>query len=167
MAAVAREFRHERIDILAVCGGDGSFFRTLTAIVRAYEGDPLPFFLPLRAGSMNTIARSVGCRRGRPERVLTDAVADYRAGRPFETTERHLLVVNEHDMGFMVEPVRSSPFCGSITVPRGVARGRRRAWSGAWRCPRSPARRCRAGCSRRPKRTSNATVNGFPAGAST
>src|SRR5262249_62264653 len=102
MAAVAREFRHERIDILAVCGGDGSFFRTLTAIVRAYAGDPLPHFLPLRAGSMNTIARSVGCRRGSPERVLADTVVDYRAGRPFETTERHLMVVNQQDLGFMV-----------------------------------------------------------------
>jgi diacylglycerol kinase family enzyme len=100
--AVAREFHRQRIDVLAVCGGDGSFFRTLTAIVRAYGSDPLPRFLPLRAGSMNTIARSVGCRRGSPERVLADTVADYRAGRPFETTERHLMVVNQEDLGFMV-----------------------------------------------------------------
>jgi diacylglycerol kinase family enzyme len=98
---VAREFHRQRIDVLAVCGGDGSFFRTLTAIVRAYGSDPLPHFLPLRAGSMNTIARSVGCRHGSPERVLTDAVADYRAGRPFETTERHLIIVNGQDLGFM------------------------------------------------------------------
>jgi len=102
MEVVAREFRSRGIDILAVCGGDGSFFRTLSAMVRAYGRDPLPLFLPLRAGSMNTIARSVGCRRGSPERVLKHVVADYRAVRPFEQTERHLIQVNDEHFGFMV-----------------------------------------------------------------
>ncbi len=102
MEELAREFRRRSIDILAVCGGDGSFSRTLSAMVRAYGADPLPQFLPLRAGSMNTIARSVGCRRGSPERVLAHAVADHRAGRPFEVTERHLIQVNGEHFGFMV-----------------------------------------------------------------
>jgi diacylglycerol kinase family enzyme len=102
MEQLAHEFRQRRIDILAVCGGDGSFFRTLSAMVRAYGNEPLPQFLPLRAGSMNTIARSVGCRRGRPERVLAHTVADYRAGRPFEVTERHLIQVNGEHFGFMI-----------------------------------------------------------------
>jgi diacylglycerol kinase (ATP) len=102
MEEVAREFRQQAIDILAICGGDGSFFHTLSAMVRAYGAEPLPRFLPLRAGSMNTLARSVGCRRGRPERVLAHAVADYRAGRPFEFTERHLIAVNGEHYGFMV-----------------------------------------------------------------
>jgi diacylglycerol kinase family enzyme len=102
MEELAHEFHARAIDILAVCGGDGSFFRTLSAIVRAYAGDPLPQFLPLRAGSMNTIARSVGCRRGSPERVLAHTVSDYRAGRPFELTERHLIQVNGTHFGFMV-----------------------------------------------------------------
>ena len=99
---LAQELRQRAIDILAVCGGDGSFFRTLSAMVRAYGSEPLPQFLPLRAGSMNTIARSVGCRRGSPERVLAHTVADYRAGRPFEVTERHLIQVNGEHFGFMV-----------------------------------------------------------------
>lgn len=98
----AREFHRRGIDLLAVCGGDGSFFRALSALVRAYGADPLPLFLPLRAGSMNTIARSVGCRRGSPERVLAHVAADYRAGRPFEQTERHLIEVNGEHFGFMV-----------------------------------------------------------------
>ncbi len=102
MEEVAREFRAHDIDILAICGGDGSFFRTLSAMVRAYGSEALPRFLPLRAGSMNTIARSVGCVHGSPERVLAHTVADYRAGRPFEVTERHLLSVDGHEFGFMV-----------------------------------------------------------------
>ena len=102
MEELAHGFRERRIDILAVCGGDGSFFRTLSAVVRAYGSEPLPWFLPLRAGSMNTIARSVGCRRGTPERVLVHTLSDYRAGCPFELTERHLLQVNGEHFGFMV-----------------------------------------------------------------
>ena len=102
MEEVARELRARHIDILAVCGGDGSFFRTLSAVVRAYEGEPLPHFLPLRAGTMNTIARSLQWRRGSPEQALERTVADYRAGRPFETTERHLIAVDGQHFGFMV-----------------------------------------------------------------
>jgi diacylglycerol kinase (ATP) len=97
---VAREFRDRGIDAVAICGGDGSFFHTLSAIVREYGDQPLPPFLPLRAGSMNTIARSVGCRHGSPERVLSHAVGSYRLGRPFETTERHLLNVGDQHFGF-------------------------------------------------------------------
>ena len=99
---LAHEFHRRRIDILAICGGDGSFFRALSAVVRAYGDTPLPRFLPLRAGSMNTIARSVGCRHGSPERVLASAVDDYRAGRPFELTERQLIQVDGRHHGFMI-----------------------------------------------------------------
>jgi len=98
--AVVQEFREREIDVLAICGGDGSFFHTLSSLVRCYGGRDLPLFLPLRAGSMNTIARSVGCRHGTPERVLTHAASDYRLGRPFETTERHLLGVDGRYFGF-------------------------------------------------------------------
>src|SRR5438128_2407844 len=32
----AADFRRQRIGILAVCGGDGSFFRALSALIQAY-----------------------------------------------------------------------------------------------------------------------------------
>jgi len=102
MEALAQDLRARAIDVLAICGGDGSFFHTLSAMVRAYGAAPLPHFLPLRAGSMNTLARSVGWRRGSPERVLARTLADYRAGRPFTLTERHLIDVNGTHHGFMV-----------------------------------------------------------------
>ena len=102
LEVLAHELREQSVDVVAVCGGDGSFFRALSALVRVYGDLPLPLFLPLRAGSMNTIARSVGCRYGSPERILAHAVADYRANRPFETTERHLIRVAGRHYGFMV-----------------------------------------------------------------
>ncbi len=95
-------FRDRQIEVLAICGGDGSFFRILSALVNAYGDRPLPMVLPLRAGSMNTVARSVGCRHGSPERVLSAVIADHRAGRPFELTERQLIRIGTSQYGFMV-----------------------------------------------------------------
>ncbi len=100
--AVAREFARDRIDILAVCGGDGSHFRTLSAMRRAYGDAELPLFLPLRAGTMNYIARSIGCMRGGPEHVLAHVTHDYRHGRTHDMVERHLLVVNDEHAGFVI-----------------------------------------------------------------
>lgn len=99
---VARDLRRRGIDVLAICGGDGSFFRTLSAMVRVYDGAPLPRFLPLRAGSMNTIARAVGCRRGRPEAVLAAVLDDLRQGRSLDVAQYHLIRVNEDHYGFLV-----------------------------------------------------------------
>ncbi len=98
---VLRQFERRGVSILAVCGGDGSFFRTLSSAARIYGTDRLPRFLPLRAGSMNTIARSVGCRSGSPEKVLAQIVADLRAGRELDLTESQLICVNGDELGFM------------------------------------------------------------------
>lgn len=99
---VVREFAAARIDILAVCGGDGTHFRTLSALRRVYGEGGLPHFLPLRAGTMNYIARSIGCMRGGPEHVLAHVVRDYRHGRTHDLVERDLLIVNEEHAGFVV-----------------------------------------------------------------
>jgi diacylglycerol kinase family enzyme len=98
---VARQLRRAEVRVLAICGGDGSFFRTLSAMVRAYDGEPLPCFLPLRAGSMNTIARAVGCRRGTPAAVLARVLEDHAAGRPFDVAAHDLIRVNQKHYGFI------------------------------------------------------------------
>lgn len=128
---VAREFAAAKIDILAVCGGDGSHFRTLSAMRRAYPNGELPLFLPLRAGTMNYIARSIGCMRGGPEHVLGHVVHDYRHGRTHEVVERHLLVVNGEHAGFVfgcgvivnyLNLYYSEPKPGPVTATRLLAR---------------------------------------------
>jgi len=98
----AREFRDRGIDILGLCGGDGSFFRALSAVAEVYGPDPLPVFLPLRAGTMNTVARGVGAPRGRPERVVERLVGQRRRGEALPTSARQLLRVNGTLLGFMV-----------------------------------------------------------------
>ena len=99
---VAREFRDRETEILAICGGDGSYHCTLSGFRRVYGDQPLPLLLPLRAGTINYVANSTGGRRGRPEHVLARVVHDYRRGRVYETIERDLLRVNGADHGFLL-----------------------------------------------------------------
>jgi len=97
---VVGELARSEVGILAVCGGDGSHFRTLSAWRRARPGGPWPLFLPLRAGTMNYIARSIGCMPGRPETVLAHVLRDHRQGQVHDVVERHLLIVNDEHAGF-------------------------------------------------------------------
>jgi diacylglycerol kinase (ATP) len=99
---VAREFRDRGTEILAICGGDGSYHCTLTGFRAVYGAAPLPLLLPLRAGTINYIAKATGGRRGRPEHVLARVVRDYRRGHNYETTERDLLRVNGVEYGFVL-----------------------------------------------------------------
>jgi diacylglycerol kinase (ATP) len=99
---VAAECRERSVDVLGVCGGDGTLARTLSALVRVYGSDALPSIVPLRAGTMNTVARAMGCPAWQPERMLAEIVATYRSGRPLDATEHQLAQVNAHDYGFMV-----------------------------------------------------------------
>ncbi len=101
LADVARECQAQRVDLLGVCGGDGTLARTLTALVRAYGADALPCILPLRAGTMNTVARAMGCSAWHPERMLAEVVAESRRGT-LEHTEHQLLSINGGQFGFMV-----------------------------------------------------------------
>ena len=99
---VAREFRDRGTEILAVCGGDGSYHCTLTGFRAVYKDAPLPMLLPLRAGTINYLADAIGGRRGKPEQVLARVVRDHRKGRTHETVERDLLRVNGREHGFLL-----------------------------------------------------------------
>ena len=97
----ARAIRANGREIFAVCGGDGSYFHTLSALIHEYGSVPLPMFLPLRAGTMNTMIRSIGGRWSRPERMLAHVMTDYRRGHTHEVVERHVLAVAGRYYGFM------------------------------------------------------------------
>jgi diacylglycerol kinase family enzyme len=99
---IARACRQSEVDILAVCGGDGTYTRTLSALHQVYVDRPLPTFLPLRAGTMNTVARAVGSPAWQPERMLAQIVAEYRQGQPLASMEHQLLCINGKFLGFMV-----------------------------------------------------------------
>ncbi|HUI26602.1 MAG TPA: diacylglycerol kinase family protein [Candidatus Kryptonia bacterium] len=96
-----RAIRSQQRDIVAVCGGDGSYFHALSTLIREYDCANLPLFLPLRAGTMNTMIRSIGGRWRRPERMLAHVMTDYRRGHTHEVVERHVLAVAGEHYGFM------------------------------------------------------------------
>ena len=98
LAEVAAESRRRSVDLVAVCGGDGTVARTVSALVREYGAQPLPGILPLRAGTMNTVARAMGCPAWRPERMLAQVVAGYRSGGTLDSTQHQLLRVNRHGL---------------------------------------------------------------------
>lgn len=97
----ARELARLDIDVLGVCGGDGSFFRSLSACLPEFTARPLPFFLPLPAGSMNTIATSLGWRR-RPLEDMVTSIARCDDVRSLVPVEREVIRVNGVHYGFMV-----------------------------------------------------------------
>jgi len=99
---VAAECRNRGVELLGVCGGDGTLARTLSALVRVYGADALPAIVPLRAGTMNTVARAMGCPRWEPERMLAEIAATYRRGGALDATEHQLVRVNGGDYGFMI-----------------------------------------------------------------
>jgi diacylglycerol kinase family enzyme len=92
LARALEAFRAARIDLLGVNGGDGTTHYVLTALARAWPGEPLPRLALLRGGAMNTVAHGNGVH-GRPERILREVLARRRHGEPLRTVERDLLRV--------------------------------------------------------------------------
>jgi diacylglycerol kinase family enzyme len=90
---VAEDFRKLDIDVLGISGGDGTNGTTITGFLDVYKGNALPQIAFLRGGTMNTVANSVGVRRGRPEGLLERLCRDYvaRAARPLANVERHVM----------------------------------------------------------------------------
>ena len=90
---IAEDFRREDIDVLAISGGDGTNHVTLTGFIDVYGGATMPQVALLRGGTMNTVANSVGVRRGKPEGLLGRLLRDYaqRASAPLENVERRVM----------------------------------------------------------------------------
>lgn len=57
---LAREFAKTRPDIVAFCGGDGTFMAGVSALHTAYEGSPLPELAFVPAGTVATVVRNWG-----------------------------------------------------------------------------------------------------------
>lgn len=92
---IAEDFHRDRIDVLAISGGDGTNHVTLTGFIDVYGGSTMPQVALLRGGTMNTVANSVGMRHGRPEGLLGRLLREYAQGAsmPLENVERHVMRV--------------------------------------------------------------------------
>ncbi|MCS6799369.1 MAG: diacylglycerol kinase [Myxococcota bacterium] len=90
---VAVEARARGSAIVAVSGGDGTLGLAVGALEQAWAGEPLPPLVPLRGGTMNTIAHATGVPRGRPEALLAALVRALERGQPLRTTRRRTMDV--------------------------------------------------------------------------
>jgi len=105
---IAEDFREVDIDVLAISGGDGTNHVTLTGFLDVYGGATMPQVALLRGGTMNTVANSVGVRRGKPDGLLGRLVRDYaqRGALELENVQRHVMRIaprsgGKPDYGFL------------------------------------------------------------------
>ena len=90
---IAEDFKALSIDVLGISGGDGTNHVTITGFLNVYGARALPQLAFLRGGTMNTVANSVGIRRGKPEGLLGKLIRDYarRAVQPLANVERRVM----------------------------------------------------------------------------
>jgi diacylglycerol kinase (ATP) len=137
---IAEDFRKSDIEVLAISGGDGTNHVTLTGFLDVYGGATMPQVALLRGGTMNTVANSVGVRRGKPEGLLGRLVRDYalRGALELENVERHVMRISAGNAervdcgflfgtgvvhGFLAEYYRDgepSPLAALKTLGRGI-----------------------------------------------
>lgn len=73
----AAEIRARDPGLIAICGGDGTYQKTLSALLRAYGPHPLPVLLPLAGGTFNALNVNLGLR-GDAVKMLAGAMARIR-----------------------------------------------------------------------------------------
>jgi diacylglycerol kinase (ATP) len=90
---IAEDFKALSIDVLGISGGDGTNHVTITGFLNVYGARALPQLAFLRGGTMNTVANSVGIRRGKPEGLLGRLIRAYahRALEPLANVERRVM----------------------------------------------------------------------------
>jgi diacylglycerol kinase family enzyme len=83
------------VDLVAICGGDGTGQIVLTMLHDRYRaaGKSAPAVVLLRGGTMNTVARNLAIE-GTPESILASLIARIEAGTPLPSVQQPLVVVN-------------------------------------------------------------------------
>lgn len=110
------EFASEGVELLVLCGGDGTVHHALTAMFAHGEKRWRPLVAPVRCGRTNMIALDVGARRD-PVRALRDVLQAAREGRlDGRVVERPLLEV---DLG-PTDGVRHAMFFGAGVLHRAI-----------------------------------------------
>lgn len=97
--AFLRDACASKIDVLGICGGDGTQHLALTRALPIWGDAPLPRILPLRGGTMNTVSTSVGVSRRSPETLLRRFLHRATAGTT-RTATRTAALIGPH-VGFL------------------------------------------------------------------
>lgn len=87
--------REKEVDVLGLCGGDGTFSLTLSKYFSLVGTESLPRMLFLRGGTMNAILSHFNCRTA-PKKTLRMLVEKKEQGDPWETVRVDMIRVNDH-----------------------------------------------------------------------
>jgi diacylglycerol kinase family enzyme len=82
-------------DVIALCGGDGSYFRAFTILDRRLGESAWPLVLPLPAGTINNLTHAIRSHRMTPESLLAEVVADRVRGIAHEVADCDLFSVTD------------------------------------------------------------------------
>jgi len=88
-------------DVVALCGGDGSYFRAFTVMNKRLGNDPWPLVLPLPAGTINNLTHAIRSQSRSPERLLSHVVADRTHGIAHDCADLDLFSVNGDAVGYI------------------------------------------------------------------
>jgi diacylglycerol kinase family enzyme len=96
---VARQCMETGCKVVGVNGGDGSLQMAMTIFADIYKENPLPSFVVMRGGTMNTVANGLGIK-GTPESILRKVVKGLTGKGPLTRMKNQVLCANGH-LGFM------------------------------------------------------------------
>ncbi len=91
-----KRFIAERVKVIGISGGDGTFHQTITHIINTYRDRALPYLIHLKQGTMNTIARGFHIRQRQDE--ILHRIRSYIEGKLISTpkvVERPTICVEE------------------------------------------------------------------------
>lgn len=111
------EFARNRIDLLAVNGGDGTLQHALTEILGGDEFDQIPMIAPLRGGRTNMTALDLGAQRD-PVKGLASILEAARTRRLAERMVRRPVLRVAYQRGFSVQ---YGMFFGAGMIHRAIA----------------------------------------------
>lgn len=99
VSGVARQCLKRGCAVVGVNGGDGSLQMAMTIFADIYRESPLPAFVVMRGGTMNTVAGGLGIT-GTPESILSRVVKGLKGQGPLTRMKNQVLCANGH-LGFM------------------------------------------------------------------
>lgn len=92
---LAREFKERKIEIIGLSGGDGTYQKTLTVLMKVFGESGMPKIALLGGGTMNNVVGCLGTK-GTPEDRLGRLIEKYHQfGFPFKETSLSLLKIND------------------------------------------------------------------------
>lgn len=93
---IAEECRKSNTRYLCIDGGDGTSQKALTSFDKIYGKEELPCIVPLRGGTINVIANSVGMK-GNYKSILESLIDHHSTNRRIGRVKKQILEISTND----------------------------------------------------------------------